>query len=72
MEGEEEGVQFFFQLFSFLFKTKVVQNVNRMTERQRVYLSRHCCVWYDTLMLPHGVGCEHRLYQVCIIIIGEN
>ena len=33
MEGEEE-VQFFFQLFSFLIKTKLVQNVKRMTEIQ--------------------------------------
>ncbi len=27
------GANFFLQLFSFLIKTKVVQNVNRMTER---------------------------------------
>ena len=32
---QEDGVQFFFQLFSFLIKTKFVQNVNRMTERQK-------------------------------------
>ena len=30
----EEEVQFFFQLLSLVIKTKVVQNVNRMSERQ--------------------------------------
>ena len=31
----DEEVQFFFQLFSFLIKTKVIQNVNRMLEGQK-------------------------------------
>ena len=34
MDEDVVAVQKKFQLFSFLIKTKVVQNVNRMTERQ--------------------------------------
>ena len=33
MSMDDAEVQFFFQLFSFHVKTKVVQNVNMMTER---------------------------------------
>ena len=31
---DEEGVKKYFQLFSLVIKTKLVQNVNRMSERQ--------------------------------------
>ena len=34
MDGAAVAVKFFFQLFSFLIKTKLVQNVKRMSERQ--------------------------------------
>ena len=33
MEEEEDLVQNLFQLFSLVIKTKLVQNVNRMSER---------------------------------------
>ena len=35
MVGDRDAVQLFFQLFSFVIKTKVVQNVNMMSERQK-------------------------------------
>ena len=34
VDDDDDAVQKFFQLFSLLMKTKLVQNVNRMLERQ--------------------------------------